>query len=153
MNDERSPLRPEARPVAFKDLDRLQQDRFRTTVALLKAGVSEAGKGIHVHTQDPFLEQERSSRTVLISGGRGTGKTTLLLSLADALTPASASRARDVSEPAFPLPTEAELMSSVLSLRRRLVWLETLDMEPLPESANLLGGARPRRSRGGEAAA
>jgi hypothetical protein len=140
-------LRPEARPLAYQQLDQQQQQAFRRLVALLEGATSRdraasprprAG-GVGRPSPNIFLDHARSSRTILVSGRRGTGKTTLLLSLADALTSGSELPHSDL-EPMVPqLPT-----NQLESLRRRLVWLETLDMEPLSNTANLLGAVLAR---------
>jgi hypothetical protein len=74
----------------------------------------------------------------LISGERGTGKTTLLLSLTETL--ATNGEARPPSRLHLP----DDLINVVTRLRRRLAWLETLDMEPLSDTANLLGAVLAR---------
>jgi hypothetical protein len=132
-------LRPEAQPVAYKGLDPRQQKAFARVVELFDAAVADVDSTGDAPAKriGPFLDQHRSSRTVLVSGERGTGKTTLLLSLVQAL--------RDlplVGPAADALP--APIHDRLSRLRRRLVWLETLDLEPLPGSANLLGGVLAR---------
>jgi len=140
-------LRPEARPLSYSQLDRQQQHAFRRIVALFEGAASgDRSPSDRWRTDGPgrpslgiFLDHARSSRTILIGGSRGTGKTTLLLSLADALTPGSILPQPDV-EPEL----SGQLTKPLESLRRRLVWLETLDMEPLSNTANLLGAVLAR---------
>lgn len=132
-------LRPEAQPASYACLDPRQKDAFAGIVELFDAAVIDVDQsdGTAVHRIGPFLDPHRSNRTILVSGQRGTGKTTLLLSLVRAL------RDEALSGPAaddLPPPVRDRLTR----LRRRLVWLETLDMEPLPGAANLLGGVLAR---------
>ena len=87
----RPALRPEARAVERGKLDPHQQVAFAKIMNLLEGG----GRGRRsqgdrlerpkAKPERPYLEAERSSRTALIYGRRGTGKTTLLLSLLKAL--------------------------------------------------------------------
>jgi hypothetical protein len=136
-------LRPEARPLEFDELDQQQQDGFRRVVDLL-ASAASAVRGLEdvrsgqTGKRGPFIEQDRSSRTVLVSGQRGTGKTTLALSLTEAFqSTASLSNATDALN-------DRDLARTIGDLRKRLVWLETLDLEPLDPSTNLLGAVLAR---------
>ena len=141
-------LRPEARPLPYADLDRQQQAAFGRVVELLSDAVTRVPSArrpsptgsIAPLPTGPFLEHERSSRHVLVSGERGTGKTTLLLSLAHAL--AAGREGND--EATLDSTLRPGLLEQVRTLRRRLVWLETLDMEPLASEANLLGAVLAR---------
>lgn len=142
-------LRPEARPVGWDKLDHQQRRNFERMVDLLDEAVKDLDDEEPSTTRGPFLDHHRSSTTALVGGERGSGKTTLLLSLIQALGPDT--KAADNSMP-------SHLVERVAELRERLVWLETLDMEPLETSANLLGAtlvrveataiqpARPQRS-------
>jgi hypothetical protein len=120
----RPALRPEARAVERARLDPRQQAAFDKIMKLLDEAAI-AVDGLEPPTAKParpYLDAERSSRTVLIHGRRGTGKTTLLLSLLKALAE----------------PTDA------LPVGRKVVLLDTLDMEPLAESTNLIGAVLAR---------
>jgi hypothetical protein len=144
-------LRPEARPLEYAQLDAHQQRAFTRIIGLLTAATATAaqpppmsnldrlgGGGRAAVTPGPYLESARSSRNILISGERGTGKTTLMLSLAKAL-------ATDFESDATPDKTlPREVADQLAALRHRLVWLETLDMEPIANEANLLGAVLAR---------
>jgi energy-coupling factor transporter ATP-binding protein EcfA2 len=140
-------LRADARPLPYKELDPQQRQAFRRLVTLLE-GATPGDRSANDRQQanlpgrrprGVFLDHARSSRTILVGGHRGTGKTTLLLSLADALTPGSG-----LPDPDFEPEVTRPLTKQLASLRRRLVWLETLDMEPLSATANLLGAVLAR---------
>ncbi|MEV0614083.1 AAA family ATPase [Nonomuraea sp. NPDC050404] len=130
-------LRLEARPVPLNQLDERQRNGFHQVLAFLEAAVSEVPQQVSTNVAvnglptGPFLTQARSSRTVLVSGGRGTGKTTLLTTLIRALVQPEELRKEVV-------------YGQVSELSKRLVWLETLDMEALDPSANLLGAVLAR---------
>jgi hypothetical protein len=69
----------------------------------------------------------RRTRTAFLAGGRGTGKTTVLTSLM-----------RDTESGKHDENQVSTDVQSILRVRGRIVWLETLDMEPLPRNTNLL---------------
>src|SRR5207245_1710707 len=104
----RTTLRPEARAVDYELLDQRQQEAFTHIMGM----IDEAVRSLTHRRSDvtspnsPQLDSERSSRAMLIHGRRGTGKTTLLLSLLKALA----------------APTDDH------SVGRKVVLLETLDM-------------------------
>ncbi|MEO1018703.1 MAG: hypothetical protein AAFY56_13580 [Pseudomonadota bacterium] len=85
------------------------------------------------------------SRLAFLSGGRGTGKTTILLSLAHELREARGNitpvrdRSGSGTSDSGSEPTEL-----VKELARRIVWLEHLDIEATPDDANLLVGILAR---------
>lgn len=137
-------LRPEARPASYERLDADQRRGFDRLVDLLSAAVAEIdrlprsaeSRRETSRPTGPMLEHARSSRTVLISGGRGTGKSTLMLSLISAVREPPPAHDTGVS----PAPPRTMLQA----LNRRVVWLETLDLEPLPEGTSLLGAILAR---------
>lgn len=94
-------LRPEARPLPYSRLDPQQQTALTRIVSLLTAATTDAAaaletspsgdatrgtRGVPAPPSGPYVESARSSRNLLVSGERGTGKTTLMLSLASTLT-------------------------------------------------------------------
>lgn len=101
-------------------------------------------------------ENVRRTRTAFLAGGRGTGKTTVMTSLMRDSRPERFGREpRPISdsregadEVSHKGPTDEakelarkqrHLRDKLLyEMRSRVVWLETLDMEPLPKSANLI---------------
>jgi len=136
-------LRPEARPLPFAELDKHQQAALVRVVGLL-ATASRAAQAsapdretrpVQATPIGPYLEPARCSRNILLSGERGTGKTTLMLSLASVLSTGPGT-------PDDSLPQA--VTDQAQALHRRLVWLETLDMEPLANGVNLLGAVLAR---------
>ncbi len=138
-------LRPEARPLPYAHLDKQQQEAVDRVVGLLTAAAQDAkvladanreARSAEKVTAGPYLDASRCSRNLLLGGDRGTGKTTLMMSLAKVL---------DVGRNA---PRDENLPQGVAKqadeLTRRLIWLETLDMEPLAGEANLLGAVLAR---------
>src|SRR5262245_6091115 len=78
-------LRPEARPAEWGKLDAGQKKAFQRLVELIAEAIGDLPEKQSrvVPPGDPYtrLSQSKSSRTAFLSGGRGTGKTTVLLSL------------------------------------------------------------------------
>ena len=114
-------LRPEARPLKWKDLDSEQQNAFEQVKNLLQSAVDVLDRREQTAPEGDlgWLDRDRSSRIIMLAGARGAGKTTALLSII---------QGNYKKDEAFE------------QLWRRLVWLEPLDMEPLAKSVNLLAG-------------
>ncbi|MFP5286411.1 MAG: hypothetical protein ACLGI9_11790, partial [Thermoanaerobaculia bacterium] len=130
-------LRPEARPLHWSNLNQSQKNAFQRILAALHDACSnvDAEASLLEKTQEEIhpslpetLDPFRSSRLIFLSGQRGTGKSTVLLSLFDLF------RSGGGKTPPSYLP----------GLRNRLVWLEPLDMEPLPRPTNLLAAILAR---------
>lgn len=133
-NKRYAPLRPEARPVGYSKLDDSQKKGFKKLVGMLAATMEElrtleaskrnaAVQGRRV--APPWLDDRLSSRMAFLQGDRGTGKSTVLLSLVHACMG---------TEPPDPCVPE------IVDLRGRVVFLEPIDMArfPGPAAANLL---------------
>ena len=138
-------LRPEARPLPYARLDKQQQAAVDRVVGLLTAAAQDAKvladaaretRSAQEPPPGPYLDATRCSRNILLGGERGTGKTTLMLSLAKVLD-GGRNAPGDQSLP-------QAVADQIGKLNRRLVWLETLDMEPLVGGANLLGAVLAR---------
>ncbi len=67
----------------------------------------------------------------MVSGGRGTGKTSLLLTLQREVILASTAPRAIYADP-------------LAELQQRIVWLETLDLEPLPQGTGLMAAIMAR---------
>ena len=127
-------LRPEARPASWKDLDQTQQDGFVKIVKMLGEAIGELDTGHRANQAVAWLSSNRKSRSVFLSGGRGTGKTTLLTSLTT-LTPREAEPiARD----------DKDFQDALRTVRHRVLWLEPIDMESMAPTANLLSAILAR---------
>jgi hypothetical protein len=149
-------LRAEACPLKWRDLDDAQRMAFgQVTEALV-----EAVREMPPQASSPSRTLgRRLSRLVFLSGDRGTGKTSLFLSLEQVLSKEDVHvREWFVGPAELAGPERSKAEERVIELRRRIVWLETLDMEPLGEPTNLLAAllarietaARPVRQRSDE---
>ncbi|PTL84241.1 hypothetical protein [Vitiosangium sp. GDMCC 1.1324] len=91
--------------------------------------------------------KEQLATSALVSGDRGFGKTTILLSTASALR----DPVRFLAPPRTKVTTEnrpppdgkeskrrEDLLATLVRIKEHIVWLDPLDMDPLPAQANLL---------------
>jgi hypothetical protein len=85
------------------------------------------------------LHRDRCSQLAFIDGDRGTGKSSVLLTLQALVTEDTANEATQQGEPAYP-----SAISHLIEQRHHVVWLETLDMEPLSKGANLFAAILAR---------
>src|SRR5262245_19585149 len=123
-------LRPEARTVEWRWLDAAQRELFRQVVKMITEAIDTLPD--LSQRRDPrrdvtgWLSRDRASRMVFLSGGRGMGKTTVLLSLIKASTEDTTSTVRET----FP----EDVHYGINLMRERVIWLEPIDMEPMPQS-------------------
>lgn len=145
------PLRPEARPVDYSKLDNSQREAFDRLVEMLAGALpgiettdqrkrTTVGHGLRA--PPAWLDHDLASRMAFLYGDRGTGKSTVLMSLIKLST--SAELPGQKEEQGAEMPASIRYRLSVL--RERLVWLEPIDMArfPGPAAANLLAGILAR---------
>jgi hypothetical protein len=127
--------RPEALPLDWKLLSERQQ-RAVVDVSWLMlealASLDQRPASNLAQMADPPLDPDRRSQIAFIDGDRGTGKTSVLLTLR-----------RVTSEGIYaqPMPEPVERLRAA---GRRIKWLETLDMEPLSHGTNLFAAILAR---------
>lgn len=141
-------LRPEARPVGFDKLDSEQQRAYeRILESIIEALPPAESSGAQTPRgrQQDRLQEDRSSRLVFLSGARGTGKTTVLLSLRKHIEEQrrAADRYEILDDRAWAGSVQP-FTSALARAAQRVVWLEPLDMEPISESTNLLAAILTR---------
>lgn len=129
-----SGIRPEARALHLEDLDYYQQEAIeKVSRSLLSALVdlssSHGGNRKGSSGLDPF----RASRLFFVSGEPGGGKTTVYLSLREALR----GDRHDV-------PKQLENFNELWPHGHRLTWLDPLDLEPASEATNFLAAVLVR---------
>ena len=143
------PLRPEARPVNYSKLDASQRHAFRRVVGMLAGALQEIGTanerkrttaGQGLRSSPAWLDHDRASRMAFVYGDRGTGKSTVLMSLIKLCSPVEERRQEEEPGAEMPAPTR----NSLSTLRGRVVWLEPIDMARAPKSANLLAAILAR---------
>jgi hypothetical protein len=93
------------------------------------------GAGPEIKRESFLLDYDRSSRIAVLSGARGTGKTTAFLTLQQACTQGTPKDVRTIGE---------WQNNRFRTVAANTVWLETIDLEMLPSSANLLSGVLAR---------
>jgi hypothetical protein len=138
MANEQYFLRAEAQPGDFARLDHDQQAAFRKLVQSLSDACSEVNSASDGKLKSDRYTAQRHSRTFLIDGTRGSGKTTVLLSVAQQTSPGAG---KSVSEP---LPEGSEIQQQLRMLQDRLVWLDILDLEPFPSHGNVFSAVVAR---------
>jgi hypothetical protein len=141
-------LRPEARPFGRLTLDREQNEAVQRILRMLNSAIemidrSSTRKGGNAARSTIWeVDPERSSRIVLLSGERGTGKTTVLLSMMkDCRDIGEHKREVERAGPKLPGKGDPEFLEKVA---QRTIWLEPLDMETLPTTTNLLAAILAR---------
>ncbi len=132
-------IRAEARPaIQWGELDQHQQKGLISIVKMLIETIEELKSDRTTasrYRERNASDKNRSGRIAFLSGGRGTGKTTLFLSLQQWTTS---------------LPEEHDQEGNPLDLlhqlqrQGRMIWLEPLDMDILPEDVNLLAAILAR---------
>jgi predicted ATPase len=133
-------LRPEARPADWRSLDEAQQKAFRQVVERATEAIEtipdpKLRREARLESTH-WLSEDRTSRTVFLSGARGTGKTTVMMSLIKASTEESGEAVRK----SFP----EDLHYGLNLMRQRALWLEPVDMASPSPSANLLAAFMAR---------
>jgi hypothetical protein len=144
-------LRTEAIPLKYAALNAAQRQAMATIVGLLHTAVGQLRQGreaVPASARHFPLDFDRSSRIVMLSGERGTGKTTVLVSIIKAcyelLHPSPPSPRQEAEQARAADAMPYELQQELLKVARRTVWLEPIDMEPLPTSTNLLAAVLAR---------
>lgn len=141
MGSKTRSLRHEGRPHCWSELGDAQHRAFKDILDQLL----EAKRLLDEPRDDlpmGLLDFNRSARISFLAGSRGMGKTTVLLSLMYATGRLEWSKAWDAKEredgKLHASDDHLGLRRDVEELRRSLIWLEPLDMDPLAEQTNLL---------------
>ncbi|QRN97496.1 hypothetical protein JRI60_52705 [Archangium violaceum] len=118
--------RPEAAPLPLKRLTRAQWNAGKAIAEALQDMANERGPSAPVpareHSYLPHIEGKRSNRVLLIDGDRGTGKSTLVVTLLHAYGQQVLGE-----EP----PEKFEKMDD------RIIPIGLIDLQPLPPQTNL----------------
>ena len=125
-------LRPEASPIDWSYLNESQKEAFRRVLYMLDeaaAAVSDNSEKRRSWASE-LIQPHRSKLSAFISGARGSGKTSVMLSLMDAIT----------SDKIIPYDgVRTDMFKNALKkARERIVWLEPIDLEPLPNPFSLV---------------
>jgi hypothetical protein len=129
------PLRPEALPLAYDDLTDSQKDALGRIVGWMASAVDGLPGARGAGSVGDDRPRAGTNGVGLVSGERGTGKTSLMLTLKDICC-------RRASGGANGIPKHLE--PNVEKIRARTVWLESLDMDTLPGPTNLLAAILAR---------
>lgn len=131
--------RPEAQFLGWSTMTSSQQEAAVQVAEILLDTIRRVGPESNDQPRRPRRPAApRYSQLAFIDGDRGMGKTSLLLSFQhlDEWKSDPADAAETIRDPreetAFP-----KAISDLIESRERIVWLETLDMEPLGRSSDL----------------
>ncbi|MFH2010014.1 MAG: hypothetical protein ABI333_25685 [bacterium] len=125
-------------------MDEQQRRAFKMALRIMKELLLAVDTEERACDDDHVLLRTRAaSRLFFLSGGRGTGKTSVLKSVISAT-----SRPRAENEDLLE-GLDDENLNDWLSRKatHRIVWLRELDLEPLPEETNLLAALLARIDR------
>lgn len=133
--------RPEARPARWADLmtdQRIALERLARMMVSAVSAASSSSPEASTFRGTYKLDHGRSTNLGFISGQRGTGKSTIMLSLMSM-----------TERPSYFLEQSGgnipeDLQRSVNELKHRVVWLEPIDLEPAPRNLNLLSATLRR---------
>jgi len=131
-----SKRRLEAIPLKWETLSDAQRDAVTAASGWLVDAINDLDlipKRQKSRSSGPVLDRNRRSQLGFIDGDRGTGKSSVLLTLMDLTS-------LDTLDWAPP----DGLVKTLRDQRRRVVWLEPLDMEPLSRGANLFAAILAR---------
>ena len=121
-------LRPETRSLKYVQLTENQKNALTFSIK----GLWEAASFLENSDCSPeHSYQTQQSRLIFISGSRGIGKTTLLMSLQELLHPQT-HYSEIIDEQFSKLNTEIE------QLKKQVEWLDTIETECISDSTNLL---------------
>lgn len=124
-------LRAEARPTDWPSLYANQHAAVKRLLDMLTESAESLPEiQANVPVRANWVNEDRKSRIAFLFGSRGSGKTTVFLSLEEACN----GLRWDKSLRTYP----PELQPKAEALRRRLVWLRPLDMELVGANPNLL---------------
>jgi hypothetical protein len=135
--------RREAQPLAWPELTREQQAAATQACSIL-GELAEQGWKVTGDDRSglrrflPRIDKERLNHVVLLDGGRGSGKTALLITLLDAwsrrvLQEDGARRSAPEADAAPP-----QAFEKLLTLTDRVVPVGLVDLQPLPPSTHLM---------------
>jgi hypothetical protein len=157
-------LRPEARHLSWQQFDRSQRGAFCFVIKALAESVCHLDDYCRVsaakrNRQHAFFEEGdyAHNQTLLIDGERGTGKTSLLMSVQKALIrykdwAADFARLKNENPDAKTIEEYQEVEPLITGsgtsdgpqVRERVVWLDPLEMDVLPGPVNLLAAILAR---------
>jgi hypothetical protein len=134
-------LRVEAGPAQWQEFDKAQRDAYLRIARMISEAIGDMPP---IDSQSSRRDAMRRTRSAFVIGGRGTGKTTVLDTFRrDSLPdrPLQPTRHSPIADD----PTNTMERETLLrTIAGRVVWLETLDMEPLPPETNLLASILAR---------
>lgn len=127
-------LRPAAQPYEFKNFSRSQKDAFASIVQLMKGAVVKLNayqddRNRKISPNTFGVMDDNCNRMSFLSGGRGSGKTSLIYSLIKAFgSPGTLSEKNRVEGN----DGVKHLKENIGEIAKRIIWLRPIEMETLP---------------------
>ncbi|VFQ46448.1 hypothetical protein [Desulfoluna butyratoxydans] len=125
-------LRPEAQVYSFEKLSHSQQEAFASIVGLMKSAVDKLNSanqkftGCDKSKQRGFRpKKDNVNRMAFLSGGRGSGKTSLIYSLMN-------SREGEKTNSGGDTKMDYKLRKALGCLTPQIIWLRPIEMDSLP---------------------
>ncbi len=125
----------EAKALGWNNLCPSTQRALEKIVCWLEAACDRNEKRADSEQEKLALQYEAPSTSILVSGDRGAGKTTVLLTAAYAFRLA-AEQNGDFFPPT--VYSGLDLKQKLRNICKKVSWLDTLDLEPLHPNSNLL---------------
>ncbi|MEO9591747.1 hypothetical protein [Rhodopirellula bahusiensis] len=122
-------IRPEARPISWTSLNLSQKEAFRRIVYTIDEALSAILSNGNNLPPGALIHPNRASNALFLSGERGTGKTSMLLTLMQLQQEQSVNHADGDSD---------RYRGAKTRLNKNVIWLEPIDMDPLPQPFSLL---------------
>lgn len=127
-----SRLRPEASNIDWDVLSWSQREAFRRILYMLQEAWESIGEAPPACPGLTLIQERRKSQVAFMSGARGSGKTSVALSLMQATLIDKDRSRRLISHPSNRFQRALE------AAKKRVVWLEPIDLDPLPEPFDLI---------------
>lgn len=130
-------IRKESVPRSWSELDASQKDAFSKLLAMIELYLKYANKSIKKTQDYPALRFNYDSNILFLDGDRGTGKSTVLFSLLYASIDKdnqffNSLEEKDKNDLYHKVHTTLSTLKT-----NSLIWLDPLDLELLPDPANL----------------
>ncbi|MEM7476377.1 MAG: hypothetical protein AAF483_15395 [Planctomycetota bacterium] len=126
-------LRPEAGCIGWKTLNESQRDAFRRVLYMLEEAIEHIpdGEDLLSHEYPSLVQPYRSSRVAFINGTRGSGKSSVMLSLIEATI-------KETGQIPYVSKRPEKFEKALRTAHKHVIWLEPIDLDPLPSPFSLI---------------
>lgn len=133
MSNNKGLIRSEAQPTDWDNLNKDQKDALIQIMETMQEALAELPEDDHgtEKSHQLYLSSNRKSRISFIDGQRGTGKSTALITLMSFIKKNKIIGAKNKE-------SSKRINEAMNAIKNRVVILEPIDMEPVPEHWNML---------------